>query len=191
VVRTIAATTTCDKRTRSTSNVSSRRPPPRAFSTWNKFTRTLPCPPAEDDWMSPKLQHRPARTGILYVKVPKTGSSTGSSVNLRLASRIYRKVVAAAPASASEDGNRTQESSSSSQRMRACRNRFMHAPACVMEYGQRDTTQSVLWSVVRDPTDRVVSQYFHFYVTRGGRNASDESAFRDFLWKSRESLPSV
>jgi Sulfotransferase family len=162
--------------------------PPRAYPPWNNLTLTLPCPPVEEGWTSYRVQRGAARTGILYVKVPKTGSSTGSSVNLRLASRIYHKVVGSA---SSEVGDRTQSSEPfPPNQPRVCRNRFTHAEAYIMGYGQRDRMRSVLWSVVRDPTDRVVSQYFHFFISRGGRNASDDSVFRYFLWGQRDALPS-
>jgi Sulfotransferase family len=165
--------------------------PPRAFSPWNNLTLTLPCPPAEKRWLLLDVQQRTTRTGILYVKVPKTGSSTGSSVNLRLASRIYEKVVGSSSAElSSSEGNQTQQQASPFRQLppRVCRNRFKHSPAHVLGYGRRDRLRSILWSVVRDPTDRVVSEYFHFGISRGGRNASDDSAFRDYLWEHRERL---
>jgi Sulfotransferase family len=160
---------------------------PRAYPLWNNLTVALPCPPAEEGWTSHRVQHATTRTGILYVKVPKTGSSTASSVNLRLASRIYQKRTEAAKSSESA-GNRSQSSPSPQE---VCRSRSMHSPAHRIEYGRRDRMRSVLWSVVRDPAARAVSQYFHFYVSRFGHNASDDSAFRKFLWENRESLPSV
>jgi Sulfotransferase family len=116
--------------------------------------------------------------------VPKTGSSTGSSVNLRLASRIYQQAVGAASSPSSEeevDGNRTQSASTPQHLLSVCRNRFQHASAFRLGYGRRDRMRSVLWSVVRDPTDRFVSEYFHFVVSRGRRNASDDSVPRKYL----------
>lgn len=44
---------------------------PRAFSPWNG---TLPCFPAERNWLSFPVGNTPARTGFLFVKSPKTGS---------------------------------------------------------------------------------------------------------------------
>jgi Sulfotransferase family len=171
---------------------------PRAFPLWNNLTVNLPCPRAVEDWTSPGAQKAATRAGILYVKVAKTGSSTGASVNLRLASRLYQKAAAdAASSPPSSDGNRTQSllpppvsASSLREHRRVCRNRFKHWPANAAGYGQRNRARSVLWSVVRDPTDRLVSEYFHFYVSRGGFNATDDSAFRRYLKENRERLPS-
>jgi Sulfotransferase family len=161
------------------------------------LTLALPCPPAKDNWTSSHVQKKATNaspTGILYVKVPKTGSSTGSSVNLRLASRIYQKVVGAAstPSSSEEEevgGNRTR-SASPQIHLGVCRNRFQHSSAFRLGYGRWNRTRSVLWSVVRDPTDRFVSEYFHFFVSRGRRNASDDAVLRKYLWRSRKALPS-
>ena len=44
--------------------------------------------------------------------------------------------------------------------------RWDHGLASNLKYGERNMGQSFLWSIVRDPTKRAVSQFFHFKVSR-------------------------
>jgi Sulfotransferase family len=198
---------------------------PRAFPRWNNLTVPLPCPEAEGDWTSFRAQRSKTRTGFLFVKVPKTGSSTGASVNLRIASRIYHKMFASASSGGDASSTlvdningssnnasvpaeskrlnrrqiqrrRRQQQQLVGQRRRnhrleqqqqqvtvppLCKNRVQHANTHSLGYDQRHKSRSVLWTVVRDPTDRAVSEFFHFHVSRRGRNGTDDAAFRDYV----------
>ena len=57
----------------------------RSFESW---THPLPCFEPEQDWPSLQVQKTPAETGFLYVKPYKTGSSTTSGINLRIARNV-------------------------------------------------------------------------------------------------------
>lgn len=124
---------------------------PRAFLKWN---HSLPCLSLErEDWGSVELQSAPASEGLLYVKVPKASSTTGGSVNLRIASRLARK-----------------------HGKDMCRHRgSQHSYAVANEFIQRNRTASILWSIVREPTLRTASEFFHFEVSRRNREPTDEN----------------
>ena len=181
---------------------------PRAFLPWNNGTLSLPCPPAEIDWTTFRAQRSKTRTGFLFVKVPKTGSSTGASVNLRIASRIYQRVVGIPTGNGTwfvetngqtrrQNARRQQRQQQRSNNRRRnqlerepvrpplCKNRVQHANTHAMGYDQRHKTRSVLWTLVRDPTDRALSEFFHFHVSRRGHSATDESVFRDYVQARR------
>ena len=55
----------------------------RSFDQWS---HPLPCFQPEEDWRH--VQNSPADTGFFYVKPYKTGSSTTSGINLRIARNV-------------------------------------------------------------------------------------------------------
>jgi hypothetical protein len=97
----------------------------------------------------------PAHTGLLFQRPVKTGSTTLTAIILRLVERY------AAP------GKR-------------CRYRAMHATSRDLEFGQRDRELSFLFSVVRDPTHKAISRYFHFDVSVGQKVPTDKH-FRQIM----------
>jgi hypothetical protein len=153
---------------------------PRPFLSWNPGT-PLPCPLLERVWRNTlktsSNQGVPAvPTGILYTKVEKTASTTATSVTLRIATRIKEKQ------------HKDQFGSKwASEVDMMCGNQAAHGPARWRKYGQRDPMQSVLWSVVRDPTLRAVSSFFHLEVSRKGTPSTDHR-FKQYLKKNRNSL---
>ncbi|GKY97400.1 hypothetical protein MPSEU_000698500 [Mayamaea pseudoterrestris] len=127
------------------------------FPSWNK---SIPCFPLEPDWNTGMTQRKPTKTGILFVKPPKTGSTTAASVTLRIASKVAAR----------------------HKDMTICKNRVQHSQAYKMGYDRRDFRNSILWTIVREPTSRVVSQYFHFHVSRRNKPPTDK-VFIDFVKK--------
>ena len=118
----------------------------------------------------------PTRRGFLYVKPYKTGSSTTSGVNLRIARNVARR-----------RPHLFQNSSTSST---ICDARFDHGPDYYPGFTlhrNRIPQESVLWSVVRNPTQRLVSQFFHFEVSRKKQEPTDAN-FRRFVRQNRESM---
>jgi hypothetical protein len=57
----------------------------RSFEPW---AHALPCFEPEEDWQAIEVQNSPADSGFLYVKPYKTGSSTTSGINLRIARNV-------------------------------------------------------------------------------------------------------
>lgn len=77
------------------------------------------------------------------MKPMKVGGSTASGVNLRIAKNMAERLGADFP---------------------ICENNFDHAMGYMFE--ERDPTQSFLWTLLRDPTKRAVSGFWHFRVSR-------------------------
>jgi hypothetical protein len=138
------------------------------YGPWRRwdFSIELPCFPLEPEWSKGITQRSKATNGILFVKPPKTGSSTAASVTLRIASRVGRD-----------------------RDIPLCKNRVQHSKANAMNYVHRDKRKSILWSLVRDPTSRAVSQFFHFHVSRRNKLPSDD-VFIDFIKERKELLTS-
>jgi hypothetical protein len=106
--------------------------------------------------MATEILRSPAKEGILFVRNMKTGSSTLAGVAIRIAQALAKKT-------------------SKGGREEMCKVRWDHTPAFLLQYGQRDKAKSFLWSFVRDPTDRAVSEFFHFGVSRRKMEPSDKN----------------
>ncbi|GKY99308.1 hypothetical protein MPSEU_000885900 [Mayamaea pseudoterrestris] len=123
----------------------------RAFT---PYEHPVPCFEPEQDW---KLRQSDAsQTGFLFVKPFKTGSSTASGLNLRIARNV-----------AARDQQHDFD---------VCKARSDHVWANA-KYYDRLPDKSFLWTIVRHPTARVVSQFFHFRVSR----AKSEPTDRNFI----------
>ena len=147
----------------------------RPFSKWSY--PSLPCYDPNEfpglHWTSKKIQRRPTTEGLLYIKLVKTGSSTTSGIHLRIARNLAHRV-------AQRKNNKTINNSSSTntstmtsspgEGYEICRSRFLHGMAGpkMLDLGHRNRTNSFLWSIVREPTKRYISDFFHFQVSRRG-----------------------
>eukprot|EP00523_Entomoneis_sp_CCMP467_P009980 CAMPEP_0168721550 /NCGR_PEP_ID=MMETSP0724-20121128/2141_1 /TAXON_ID=265536 /ORGANISM="Amphiprora sp., Strain CCMP467" /LENGTH=464 /DNA_ID=CAMNT_0008768197 /DNA_START=33 /DNA_END=1427 /DNA_ORIENTATION=+ len=117
---------------------------PRAFGRWPAVNDTLPCFDPGSGWRTDKT---PTNTGFLFTKAFKCGSSTGAGIHLRIARNLARR------------------RSQMEQYYQVCRARFGHAKANKV-FANRDKRRSFLWTLVRDPTSRLVSVFFHMKVSR-------------------------
>lgn len=115
--------------------------------------KSLPCLPPEPNWKMYKTQMTPTREGFLFLKTFKTGSSTASGIDLRIARNVARR--------------RQLD-------FDVCKTRYDHAWASKL-YKSLHPQRSFLWTIVRDPISRVVSALFHFHVSRDKNNATDDS----------------
>ena len=69
-----------------------------------------------------------------------------------------------------------------------CRGNFRHGLA--RQYASvRD--QSLLWAVLRDPTSRAISQFFHFHVSRGKVEPTDANFQHGLLIGGEPTSPRV
>lgn len=127
----------------------------RPFSRW---TRPFPCFPADPDWNTIPAQRRPLKEGFMYFKARKAGSSTIAGIALRIA----RSMAAQTP-----NVNTT-----------ICNTRFGHPPAWYNEYFKRDKLNSFLWTILREPTKRHISEFYHFRVSRDKWEPTDDN----FKW---------
>jgi len=114
------------------------------------FNHPFPCFQGENQLMLAT----PASKGILFQRPHKTGSTTMVGIVLRLAH------------------NRAAWNEK-------CKHRTMHEIARKLKYGKQDRTKSFLFSIIRDPTTRSLSEFFHFHVAGYLKEPTDEN-FRSF-----------
>jgi hypothetical protein len=109
----------------------------------------------------PPLEQGPTQNGFLYVKIPKTGSSSGAGVHLRIARNVARR--------------------SPSYNFDICKARCRHGkahPHGNLRLARRDVNASFVWTLVREPTQRAVSSFFHFQVARRAIEPTDDNFVR-------------
>ena len=104
-----------------------------------KWTRPFPCAAWEGSFKRGETTE-----GFLYLKEIKTGSSTMAGITMRIARNVANR----------------------SGYAEACRSRFVHNRA--RKYERRLRDRSFLWTVLRSPTHRLWSKFFHFGVSRDG-----------------------
>jgi hypothetical protein len=120
--------------------------PSRVFP---KFEHPFPCFKGE-----PRLMiETPAAEGILFQRPHKTGSTTMVGIVLRL---VHNRAKG-------KPFNNT------------CKHRAIHGTARHYRYQERDRTKSFLFSIIRDPTTRIISEFFHFDVTAYEREPTDSN----------------
>jgi hypothetical protein len=122
-------------------NVNMSEISPRTWPYWPSETR-LPCFHAPNKAKERRSKvHR--KQGLLFLKPVKVGSSTALGVNLRIAEHEAQR-----------------------QNKTFGRCTATHGHAQGYYFKDRIPNKSVLWSMIRDPTKRAVSEFFHFIVSR-------------------------
>ena len=122
-----------------------------AHNTYTNATTGLPCFPPNPLWRT--SPGRPTATGLLFSKSEKVGGSTTAGVHLRIARNAADR---------------------QNQNFTICHTGWMHGRA-QNRYKNRNKEQSLLWTVLRDPTRRLVSMFYHFYVARRGVQATADN----------------
>ena len=92
--------------------------------------------------------------GLLFVKTPKTGSTTISRIMKRIVSHVAQR----------------------SSNVTICQHREDHVNGAGLWYANRDPHHSFLLASVRDPAQRAISRFFWSYVTRHS-NGTEEPIF--------------
>lgn len=138
-------------------------------TTWAPWIHEFPCFPPDPKWWTVSVQRTPADTGLLFVREMKTGSSTLAGVLLRIAFRKGKQKLS--PLSSSSENNNNNV---------PCRMRIDHSSAHKMEYASRKKDKSYVISLLRDPTKRAISHYFHFIVSEQKQDPTDENFQRFF-----------
>ena len=121
----------------------------------------FPCLPEHDTAIRWMRDNTPTDTGFLFLKTHKTASSTAAGVHLRIAHHVARnRLIASHEKKQDEHINNTYSTDI------ICKVRFNHARARVRLPLKPETLPKdrFLWTIVRDPTDRLVSFFFHFIV---------------------------
>lgn len=93
---------------------------------------------------------RSTPSGLLYVKLPKAASSTCAGVARRIAHHW---------------GSHGKE----------CHVEAYHARARNKNYRRRIKPKSFLWTVIRNPVKRALSEFFHFKVSREGVQPTEQN----------------
>jgi hypothetical protein len=121
----------------------------RPFDSW-PLDMPLPCLKPTDEQKITKRPITPAtaHNGFLFMKLMKTGGSTAAGMNIRIMREAAKQ-------------------SSIGESHLYCQGRFEHCWGHEMLEG-RDLASSFAWTVIRDPTKRAVSQFYHFQVSREG-----------------------
>mmetsp|Transcript_61114 Transcript_61114/g.149621 ORF Transcript_61114/g.149621 Transcript_61114/m.149621 type:complete len:470 (+) Transcript_61114:138-1547(+) len=128
-----------------------------------KFDHPFPCFPGEKQLQLVKPAHR----GILFHRPTKTGTTTTTGIVMRLAHTRHDQIPL--------EERRQLGFTDNAPR---CLHRSNHGSAIELEYGKRDKTKSFLFSLIRDPTARAISQFFHFEVTVGQVEPTDYEFIR-------------
>jgi hypothetical protein len=158
----------------------------RAFEKW-KSPHGVPCFPPTS--YNKKNRER----GLLFLKLHKVGSSTAAGVNALIArnvARRRRRTRSEAQLVLLLKNNTTRAiatrsvttSPSASQKIDfdgSCDAQLAHATAKTL-CPRRDKRKSYLWSIVRDPTSRVLSRFFHTKISLNKREPTDEAAIHFF-----------
>ena len=132
----------------------------RAYESWPE-DRPFPCFPTDGNLNKPKghlMLVKPALegAGIFFHRPHKTGSTTVAGTVMRIAHRKKHLVQGGAPPT------------------RACRHRSNHGSVHKdFRYQDRDKKKSFLFSIIRDPAKRAISQFFHFNVVVGRKEPTD------------------
>ena len=152
----------------------------RAFDPWPIQQHPLPCFLTSEESSSWRgLQRTPSDQGFLFLKPYKTGSSTVSGINLRIARNVARKQ------QREEDGASTPNIKFTRDAA-MCKARSDHGPwkfSAANMYANRIRHQSFLWTVIREPTARMISMFFHFAVSREKMEPTDKN-FQEYLQKN-------
>jgi len=122
----------------------------RPYRRWPSHLE-LPCFEAEDKWASFQVQNNGiVQEGFLFLRPKKCGSTSSIGMVLRFLYKLahskgfYRKG------------------------REMCRVRFDHGwrtPPLGERFQNRHPDKSFLWSILRDPTSRAISQYYFFQVS--------------------------
>jgi hypothetical protein len=120
--------------------------PSRVFPLWN-FSNPFPCYESDKQAL---MSTQPARAGLLFQRPHKTGTTTMVGILMRLA---HNRAAGLTP-----QGKRRQNITWS----QVCKHRAMHGTAVSYKYSQRNRQKSFLFSVIRDPTAKAISRFFHF-----------------------------
>ena len=105
--------------------------------------------------------------GFLYYKPKKCASTTAVSIQMRIARNYYQQLYGDRHDKA--DISRTNHSSSVSTPL--CDMSWMHGSA--QRFRHRDRLRSLLWTLLREPTQRYISNFFFRDVSHQHRAPSD------------------
>jgi hypothetical protein len=117
----------------------------RAFSPWS-----------EDDPYGWCVKDADDASGLLFIKIQKCASSTGSGISLNIANNVARR------------------------KHHYCLSHVRHYQTQELPIPTRNKQKSLLWTIVRHPAKRALSSYFFYEISQGGKTPTDV-AMRKYL----------
>jgi hypothetical protein len=102
--------------------------------------------------------------GLIYVKIHKTGSSTCAGINIRIARKVGDRV----------------RGLDKDNRPKRCGHTHGHGREVLLNR----RSPNILWTLLRDPAKRAISEFYHFEVSRRGVEPT-ETKLIDFLKKKK------
>lgn len=115
-----------------------------------KWPHAFPC---HQNTVAPSNKNE---LGLLLTKLPKCASSTMAGINMRIADKFAK------------ENNYLSDDASST-----CLESSSHKKGA--NFKNRHPKKSFLWSAIRDPTSRMVSEFFHWHVARKGITPNDSN----------------
>ena len=104
--------------------------------------------------------------GLLFVKTPKTGSTTISKIVKRIVEQVAQ---------------RKSDNNNNNNNHAKCQHREDHVVGAGLWYANRDPQKSFLMASLRDPADRAMSRFFWSYVTRHSPNNTQVPVDDEFI----------
>lgn len=158
----------------------------RVYPIWNNYSYCSPS--GRSDPMNTYAQKQPIQSGFLFVKNEKSASSTSAVVHSRIAKQVGLRILSETvlteepaangtsthpKAPICENRGETHLWSTRLQKNKACNPHFK----CLQ--GRHQNT--FLWTMIRDANKQVVSLFFHFFVSMGSANATNNDDFDKFI----------
>jgi len=141
--------------------------------TWKIYEHPFPCHPPGKEEKNQLMIMEPAHEGILFQRPTKVGSTTMTNIVLRLVHNRADVEVQKLKNSTNTTSNR--EINQLWKNPSHCKHRAMHGPSINLEYPIRNRKKSFLFSLVREPAKRAISEFFHFVVTAGQKEPTDKN----------------
>lgn len=148
----------------------------RTFEPWNG-PRYSWCHPTSA--ANIRLPPNATPKGLLYIKSPKTSSSTNVGINLNIAHHVARRL--------QQELGTTGDGTDSG--FSQCHHHDAHAFAEHNSYITRNRNESLLWTFVRHPRSRDISHLYFRDVSQLGVNPNDTETLLDAL-AARQALQS-
>ena len=141
----------------------------KPFQPWDRSSAYFPCIATD---LNQSILEEKSNKGIIYIKVPKTSSTTLAHITTRIAAREARR-----------------QGHSNTTICKLALDPMIHHRASDLQLLKRDKLNSFVWTVIRDPSSRAVS-HFGMRAKMGDVELTDEAFMHD-LETNRAFLPNV
>lgn len=123
--------------------------PSRVFPKWDFEHNPFPCYSHDKPML---MSTKPASEGLLFQRPEKTGTTTMVGILMRLAHNRAQAMSL----------EQLKTHNITNKPFKTCNHRAMHGSAKSYRYHLRNRQKSFLFSLIRDPTAKAISRFFHF-----------------------------